>query len=446
MSEHDPAPEPADGSSESVAQEEGTSGPEAGSASGWRARTLRWAPGVGAAIVVVAMLAVGGAIAFDRSLDRVDVDGLAEDGDTERQTDDDDTVTVERDPEPPSELGSALHVLVAGSDDRSVLSPEEQRELRTGDVDGERMEALALVRIDPDTDRVDALRLPRDLLVTRCDGSRGRINAAYAIGERDGTGGSSCLVETITTWTGIPIHHVVRVDFRGFVDAVDAVGGVEVPLDEPLEDERAGLDVPEGCVHLDGADALAFVRARQLDDDFGRIDRQQQLVAATMDQVLTRSTLRDPRRLGQLLTTAQRSLELDSGLTPQRLRSIAATVADLEGEQLVTRTVDGEIGRSDEGIAFLYPDESHADALFDAFADGSLPDAPEDGSQLQAETATTSEGDGSSDDRGEGEPADDADEDRSGATDEDRDGAGEAGNGDGRADEGGAGTAGPSGC
>jgi LCP family protein required for cell wall assembly len=351
--------------------------------------TLRWAPGIGALAVVIGLVFVTGLVLFDRSLDRVAVDGLADDGESERSDGDGDGVVTVVDAEngAPRGLGSTLHVLVAGSDDRSVLSPEERRELSTGDAPGERMEAIALVRIDPDHDRLDVLRFPRDLLVTRCDASRGRINAAYAIGERNGVGGSSCLVQTVGGWTGIPIHHVVTVDFRGFVDAVDAVGGVELGLDEPLRDRRAGLDLEAGCVVLDGADALAFVRARHLDDDFGRIRRQQQLVAATMDQVLTGETLRDPRRLGQLLATAQRSLQMDDRLTAHRLRAIAATVADLGSDDLVTRTIDGEVRRSQEGISFLYPDEEHAEALFDAFVSGELDAAPETARELRSSSA-----------------------------------------------------------
>jgi anionic cell wall polymer biosynthesis LytR-Cps2A-Psr (LCP) family protein len=175
------------------------------------------------ALAVLVLLLVGGAVAValvDRSLDRRAIDGLARPGDGDGEDDAPDGVDL------PDDIDQVLNVLVTGSDDRSVLTREERRELSTGDAEGARTETIMLLRIDPDTDRIDALRFPRDLLVTRCDGSRGRINAAYGIGERDGVGAATCLVETISRWTGIPIHHVVETDFRGFVDLVDAVDGV----------------------------------------------------------------------------------------------------------------------------------------------------------------------------------------------------------------------------
>jgi LCP family protein required for cell wall assembly len=331
----------------------------------------RWPVVLAVVLVVTLAAAAAGAWWFDRSLDRVPVEGLADREDDDGDGDEDPDVGDD-------ELDRSLHVLVAGSDDRSVLTSSERRELSTGSADGERTEALMLLRLDPELDRVDALRFPRDLLVTRCDGSRGRINAAYAIGERDRRDGPSCLVRTITDFTALPIHHVVKVDFRGFVDLVDAVGGVEVWLDEPLRDRNAGIDLDEGCVELRGPDALGFVRARQMDDDLQRIDRQQQLVAAIMDQVVTASTLTDPRRLGMLITTAQRSLELDESLSAGELRRIAQAVGDLGADDLESRTVAGTPHVTDEGTAFLEPDEAYASRLFRAFARGDLPSVPAD--------------------------------------------------------------------
>jgi LCP family protein required for cell wall assembly len=347
----------------------------------------RWPLVLASVLAVVVVIGAAGAFGlwwFDRSLDRVPVEGLSED--PAEASDDGDGDEVEA-----ASLDRALYVLVAGSDDRSVLTPEERREFSTGDAQGARTEVLMLLRLDPDLERIDALRFPRDLLVTRCDGSRGRINAAHGIGEREFRDGPSCLVSTITRFTGLPIHHVVQVDFRGFVDLVEAVGGVEVYLEEPIRDRRAGIDLPSGCVELDGADALGFVRARQIDNDLERIGRQQQLLAAVLDQVATPSTLADPRRVGSLIATAQRSLQLDDGLTAGQLRSLAEAGADLGSDDLVSRTVTGETHLSD-GSAFLEPDEEYAEMLFEAFARGELPETPEDPSQLAVGTDGDADG------------------------------------------------------
>lgn len=324
-------------------------------------------------LAVVAAGAVGAAVALDRSLDRQDVDGLAS---PDAGVDADDADLPEhRDVDLPGEPGRVRYVLVAGLDDRSVLTPEERRELSTGDAEGARTEAIAVVRLDPDREEIDVLRFPRDLLVTRCDGTRGRINAAYGIGERNGVGGPSCLVDTITSWSGIPLHHVVEIDFRGFVDLVDAVDGVTLELEEPLQDDRAGLDLPAGQVELDGADALAFVRARGMDSDLGRIDRQQELVGAALDQILDRDTLTDPARLTRLVRAGQRHLTLDSGLTARRSLQLAQLVAGRGASDLVTRTIPGEV-EAVEGPWFLRPDEFAAQELFADLLDGGFSDPP----------------------------------------------------------------------
>ncbi len=342
--------------------------------------------------LVVALGGVGTAIVLDRMVDRQSVDGLTS-PDASVDVPDADGAADDQ-AELPDEPEDVRYVLVAGLDDRSVLTPEERVELSTGNVEGARTEAIALVRLDPDRDQLDVLRFPRDLLVTRCDGSRGRINAAYDIGERAETGGIDCLVETITSWTGLPIHHVVEVDFRGFVDLVDAVDGVTVELDEPLQDDKANLDVPAGQVELDGPTALAFVRARGMDSDLGRIERQQQLVAAALDQIVSRRTLSDPSRLTALVRASQRHLTFDDGMSPRRLLQFGQLAAGFDADDMVTRTVTGEVDET-EGFWFLVPDELAAQELFADLRDGGF--SPQTQLASDGDTSETGDGTGSTD-------------------------------------------------
>lgn len=335
-----------------------------------------------AGVVVVALTGVlVAALALERSLDRSAVEGLR-DADLGASTDAVDLPELDGAPLPDGP-DDVRFVLVAGLDDRSVLTREERSELSTGHAEGARTEAIALVRVDPSVDHLDVLRLPRDLLVTRCDGSRGRLNAAYGIGERDGQGGASCLVRTITRWSAVPIDHVVEVDFRGFVDLVDAVDGVTLRLDEPLRDHKAGLDLPAGQVHVDGADALAFVRARSFDSDLGRIDRQQELVAAALDQVASRTTLTDPSRLQALAAVARDHLTFDDRMSLPRLLAFARVAAEVGGDDLVTRTVPGTV-EDGPGPWFLHPDEDAAQELFAQLRDGGFVDEVAPGTRTAA--------------------------------------------------------------
>ncbi len=334
---------------------------------------------VGLALVAIVVVAAT-VLWIDGSIERSEVAGLGEDetsdvdvadpgsqGDGDGQADDD----------PPSP--DALTILVLGSDARDVLTPEERRELSTGDAEGERTESIALVRLDPDADSIRMLSIPRDTLITRCDGSRGRINAAYAIGEREGYGGMTCIVRTLTQWSGLTIDHVAKVDFRGFVDIVDRLGGVPMELDEPISDRDAGLDLPAGCNRLDGADALAFVRARSIDDDYGRQARQQRLVEELRREVASIGMFDDPVRLVRTTEATARNLELDSSLTLNRIQQLARQHRETLRLPIEAESLPGEMDDSD-GTAFLRVDEQRAAELFEWLEVG--PDdevEPEDG-------------------------------------------------------------------
>jgi LCP family protein required for cell wall assembly len=314
------------------------------------------------AIVVLAALTAGALIVagtiwwLDASVDRVGVAGLGEGGaGAGRGGDAGDDEEDEVDPR-------ALTVLVLGSDSRDVLTPEERRELGTGYAEGERTEVIALTRLDPTAGAVRVLSVPRDTLVQRCDGTSGRVNAAFTIGETAGIGGATCVVETLRDWLGVRIDHVVKVDFRGFVDIVDAVGGVEMLIEEPMQDQRANLDLQPGCQRLDGADALAFVRARHIDDDFGRMQRQQRFVTELRDELGDQGVLSDLPGLLRVAEATARAVELDDTLTIGRIQQLVRAHRETLRGDIEGRSIPGEIERID-GIAFLRVDEQRASEL-----------------------------------------------------------------------------------
>jgi LCP family protein required for cell wall assembly len=314
-----------------------------------------------AAVVGLTIVAAGVVWWLDSSVDRVGVDGLGEGGsgglgsEAEASEDDEDW---RNDVDP-----SSLTVLVLGSDSRDVLTPEERVELSTGYAEGERTEVMALTRLDPQTGEVRVLSVPRDSLVRRCDDTQGRVNAAYSIGEQDEPGsGASCVVETLRDWLGVRIDHVVKVDFRGFVDIVDSLGGVSMYIDEPLQDDRANLDLDEGCQRLDGAQSLAFVRARSIDSDFGRMERQHRFVAELRDELADQGVLSDLGRLLRVAEATARAVELDDSLTIGRIQQLVRDHRDTIRGEIDGRSLEGEIERID-GIDFLRIDEERAAEL-----------------------------------------------------------------------------------
>lgn len=155
-----------------------------------------------------------------------------------------------------------------------------------------RSDTIMLVRTDPRSNAVSLLSLPRDLVTNViCPGrppSFERINAAYS------ECGSKGTVATVEALTGLPINYLVTVNFRGFREIVDALGGIWLDLDRRYYHSNAGLPQSEyyaeinlqpGYQKLDGTRALDFVRYRHTDSDLFRVARQQEFVKALKQQI-----------------------------------------------------------------------------------------------------------------------------------------------------------------
>jgi LCP family protein required for cell wall assembly len=265
--------------------------------------------------------------------------------------------------------GPPLHILVTGSDSREGLTPEEQRELSTGSAnvfEGERTDTIFVLTIDGD--RTAILAFPRDLWVERCDGTLGRINVAMGIG------GPGCLVETIRDVSGIHVHHQARITFGGFRDVVDAVGGVELCLDEPIADRDAGIDLPAGCQVLDGTDALGYVRVRKIDDDLQRIQRQQRFVRALATEITQPGVLLNPLTLWTLSGDMGQAVTVDDSLGLPAMFQLARGGRALAADRVVTHTVPVVPRITSGGAYVLDPQQPEAETLFARFRDGSILD------------------------------------------------------------------------
>ncbi|MEX2329053.1 MAG: LCP family protein [Nitriliruptoraceae bacterium] len=262
--------------------------------------------------------------------------------------------------------GRPMHVLVLGSDSRAGLSEQERLELTTGAVDGERADTIMVMTIDGG--RVALLALPRDLWVTRCDGTTGRVNAAIAIG------GVDCMVRTVHNATGIRVHHVVEVTFAGFRDVVDAVGGVELCLEEAITDRDAGIDLPAGCQELDGADALGYVRVRKIDDDFHRIARQKQFIAALAGELTSPASLLNPVRTLRVARDAGSAVTVDDQMGTWSLARIAWGLRTVARGNVPSHTVPATPRTTSDGAWVLDPVVAEAEPLFSRFRTGAILD------------------------------------------------------------------------
>ncbi len=295
----------------------------------------------------------------NNQIDRVDVEGITPVELRQAQARAEEAVQVD-------EVREVRNVLLVGSDSRAGLDRKARQNLSTGSFEGTRTDTIILLQLDPLRDGAAMLSFPRDLLVTRCDGTQGRINGAFQVGEANGDGGPSCLVETVTDLTGIEINHYASIDFQGFVDMVDTLGGVRLYLDEPIQDDDANIDLPAGCVTLDGRQALGFVRVRKIDDDFGRIARQQRFLREVVGQLTSARIALDVPRLFRLVDAVGEAIDADRGLTLGVMRQLAFSFRDLTSDRIDTRTVPA-FNRIIGGAAYVVADPEQSEALFAAF-------------------------------------------------------------------------------
>jgi LCP family protein required for cell wall assembly len=282
-------------------------------------RIVKWV-----AVIVVLLLVAGAAAGFylyKRFEGNIGVLDVGDDLGTNRPT------KVVKDPEADTE---PMNILVMGSDTREGQDRNYGR-----DVTGARSDTTLLVHLPADREGATVVSIPRDTIVDlpscRTDTGmstpyRDRFNAAFSIG------GPACTIKTVEQNTGVFIDHYVIVDFSGFNDIVDALGGVEVCLPEAVVDPQSGLDLPAGRSTVRGDQALAFVRVRAIGtgSDIDRIDRQQAFISSLITKAKSSGTLLNPVRLIPFLEAATKSLTVDPGLKSlNKLRQLAQEVKDI---------------------------------------------------------------------------------------------------------------------
>lgn len=234
-------------------------------------------------------------------------------------------------------------------------------------------DTMIVATLDHRARAISLLSLPRDLFVRVAGLSPTRINSIWKIGELRGgeEEGWRLLTETVEGIIGRPIHRRVRVDFNGFREIVDALGGVEVEVETPFVDhsyptESFGwqtIRFEEGRQLLDGEKALQFARSRHGNNgqgsDFARAARQRILLAALKEKVSSSETLSDPRRLRELFEALAAAFE--TNLSFREVLALANFARELPREEIRSFALtDGEDG-------FLY---APSDATREEFYSG----------------------------------------------------------------------------
>jgi LCP family protein required for cell wall assembly len=263
-----------------------------------------------------------------------------------------------------------MNVLVLGSDSRAVLPEEELAKFDPTGEDresGQRADTIILIHLDEKREQALLIHFPRDLRVTYPNGKIGKINGVYSLG-------TGPLVDTVESFTRLPVHHFVEVNFVGFRNIVNALGGVHVFFEEPINEPDSGLNVPAGCTELKGDQALAFVRVRKIDDDFGRIRRQQLFMSLMMERITSAGTLLNPIRVVRLVNQISSNVTTDADLSISDAQKLAFRLQGFDPERVDMRVVPSSPARIG-GVSYVIHHQGQTDALFQAIRERqSLPD------------------------------------------------------------------------
>jgi len=228
--------------------------------------------------------------------------------------------------------GRPVNILLLGSDSREK-----------DDAGDGRSDTIMMLHLSADRKSAYLISFPRDMWVSIPGHGDAKINAAYAYG------GTKLLASTINQLTGITIDHAAVVDFSGFDQLTDAVGGVTITNTYAFKTH--GYSYPKGRITLSGKRALWFVRERDLlpNGDFGRAANQRKVVKALAAKLATPSTLADPTKLSQVVASLAKYVTVDKGLTDQTIlglarsmKAAASSLVTLQAPVSGTGMIDGQ--------------------------------------------------------------------------------------------------------
>jgi LCP family protein required for cell wall assembly len=263
-------------------------------------------------------------------------------------------------------LPGSMNFLLLGSDSRAFVADDADQASfgGTGDVGGQRADVIIIARVDLEARRGVLVSIPRDLLVRlpKYKDQR-RINESFEEGPQG-------VVDAIKSNFGVPINHYLQIDFSGFRAMIDVLGGVRMDVPAPAEDKMTGLDIKTaGCMTLDGAQGLAWVRSRHYTyyeagkwrtdptGDIGRITRQQDFIRRLMAQAVQKGAL-NPLRANRLAEAALANTKVDNAFDvrdalrlAQAFRPVGA--AGVEMVALPTRPVGATLATTSESEAVL---------------------------------------------------------------------------------------------
>ncbi|KAJ1683810.1 hypothetical protein LUZ63_020955 [Rhynchospora breviuscula] len=225
------------------------------------------------------------------------------------------------------------------------------------------------MHLTPDRKQAYLVSIPRDTYTEVAGHGMQKINAAFSLG------GPSLAVQTVESFTGLRMDHTAIIDWNGFRDLSDALGGVRVYISETTASQRGvGGEWVQGWTTLEGDRALRYVRTRYglANGDYDRIQRQQNFLRAALDQTASRGTLTDPLKFPALIKSFTNNVTLDTGLGNGELTKLAFSVRGLRSPDITFVTAPKARFEDNRSGSVIIPDRARTKELFADVEDNDL--------------------------------------------------------------------------
>lgn len=327
--------------------------PPPAAASRRRRRRRRWLIPVGV-LLALALVIGGGTFFYASSLERQISQNLNRGAELPQESGRPTRPSPESGSDP--DAAEPMNFVLMGSDSRDMSDPGSGRS-----------DTLIVAHLSGDRQKAYLVSFPRDMWVEIPGHGEAKINAAFAFG------GTSLTVQTLESMLDTRMDHLGVVNFEGFVELTDAVGGVTIDNDYTFSAQ--GMDFPRGELELDGERALVFVRERYAlpNGDFDRAENQRKVVRAIVAKGISPGVIADPRRFTSFVGGIARYTSVDSGLTDEVIRDTALSLR-LNGEddiESLQAPVSGT-GTSEDGQSIDIVDEAQLAELGQALSQDTM--------------------------------------------------------------------------
>ena len=215
-------------------------------------------------------------------------------------------------------------------------------------------DTIILASFKPSTQQAAMISIPRDMIVPVSPGQYRKINSVYTIGLQNNGEGGEFSKEIISETLDIPIHYFAAVDFDGFIEIIDAIGDIEVTVDQGFVDKQfptadykyQEVSFEAGEQKMDGLTALRFARSRHGNNgegsDFSRSKRQQKILSAVKDKVTSFNTLINPKKITSLFSLVNQYTQTD--LEPWEAVKLVHLVKGLDNQKMTVQSIDARPG------------------------------------------------------------------------------------------------------